>query len=113
MLLLGVMVGIADVVIIDHPDKRMRMTAAAIGMMLVCRRRLQDLGRRDLCAVCLLIPLANLLFLLWMALAPGNDGANEHGPAPAPNTWTTFLCACLALLSTAAMVGAVVVSARF
>jgi hypothetical protein len=58
-------------------------------------RRLNDMGRRRWLAVLSLVPGVNLLFGLWLLLAPGDAGANRYGPAPAPNTRAVIMLACL------------------
>ncbi len=40
-----------------------------------------------------MIPLVNLFVMLWLLFAKGTAGANDHGPAPAPNTKTEVLLA--------------------
>lgn len=49
-------------------------------------RRLNDLDRSGWWSLLLLAPLINLLFGLWLLLAPGTKGENSYGPEAAPNS---------------------------
>lgn len=68
--------------------------AVALGIV-VGGRRLHDMGYRRWLALLSLVPGVNLLFGLWLLLAPGDAGANRFGPAPAPNTRAVVLLAWL------------------
>ena len=54
--------------------------------VILARRRLHDLGKSAWLGVLLFVPFLNLIVALWMLFAAGDQGANEYGPAPGPNT---------------------------
>jgi uncharacterized membrane protein YhaH (DUF805 family) len=54
--------------------------------VILARRRLNDMGRTGWFMLLSLVPLVNFVFYLWMLCASGDQGSNEYGPAPAPNT---------------------------
>lgn len=60
--------------------------AAVVMGIIIGRRRLNDMGRSGWFLLLSLIPLVNLVFYIWILCAPGDQGTNEYGPAPAPNT---------------------------
>lgn len=61
-------------------------------LLLVSRRRLQDLGLGPLFLVAGFIPFLNLYLFFMLIFKRGDEGANEYGPAPAPNTrWVHVL----------------------
>lgn len=45
-------------------------------------KRLHDMGRSGLWALCAVVPGVNLLYMLVLVLAEGQPFANEYGPAP-------------------------------
>lgn len=55
-------------------------------LFMVLRRRLHDMGKSGWYGLLQLIPLVNLIFILWVLFGRGNQGSNEYGLAPAPNT---------------------------
>lgn len=59
--------------------------AALVLTVLFGARRLNDLGRSGWGALGLLLPLVNLLFLLYLLLARGERSDNRYGPVPAPD----------------------------
>ena len=61
-------------------------------------RRLHDLGFSGWWWLLMLIPLANLVFLLYLLFAPGKIGANAYGPPPPPNTVGVWVGALVPLL---------------
>jgi uncharacterized membrane protein YhaH (DUF805 family) len=69
------------------------MLAMFAAFMLVCRRRLQDLGMGNLALVLGVIPFINLYFYFMMIFNRGDDFANEYGPTPAPNNRSAILLA--------------------
>lgn len=58
-------------------------------------RRLHDLGRTRWVALCLLIPVINIVVAFWLICAPGQPHANRFGPRPGPNTRGVILLAWL------------------
>lgn len=50
------------------------------------KRRLNDLNRSGWFILLLLIPIVNLLLVIYMIFFSGTDGDNDYGPQPAPNT---------------------------
>lgn len=55
-------------------------------LFMVLRRRLHDMGKSGWYGLLQLIPLVNLIFILWILFGRGDEGSNEYGLAPAPNT---------------------------
>ncbi|NHZ65592.1 DUF805 domain-containing protein [Massilia genomosp. 1] len=64
-------------------------------LFYIIRRRLHDLGKSGWFALLQFIPLVNLVFVLWILFGRGNEGSNEYGPAPAPNTRPLVIAAWL------------------
>lgn len=64
-------------------------------LYFVLRRRLHDMGKSGWFGLLQFIPLVNLGFFLWIMFGRGNDGGNEYGPAPAPNTRPLVIAAWL------------------
>ena len=56
--------------------------AAGIGSIMLGIRRLHDLNKSGWFMLLLLVPLINLVFVLYMYLAPGQVGANKYGADP-------------------------------
>lgn len=50
------------------------------------RRRLHDLNKSGWMGLLMYVPIVNFFFALWVLFARGDEGANDYGPAPAPNT---------------------------
>ncbi len=50
--------------------------------MTIIIRRLHDLDKRDLFAVCALIPFVNFFFALYLLFVPGTHGTNQYGRDP-------------------------------
>ena len=67
--------------------------AAAAVLIFVSRRRLRDLGLGVIFLGLAIIPVVNLYFFFMMVFKRGDEGANEYGPAPAPNTRSVYLLA--------------------
>ncbi len=63
------------------------------GFITICRRRLQDLGLGNWFLLLGIVPFVNLYFFFMMIFKRGDDGANEYGPAPAPNNRSVHLLA--------------------
>ncbi|RSZ57283.1 DUF805 domain-containing protein [Massilia atriviolacea] len=64
-------------------------------LFFVLRRRLHDMGKSGWFALLQFIPLVNLGFFLWVLFGRGNEGSNQYGPAPAPNTRPLVIAAWL------------------
>ncbi|WP_338847176.1 DUF805 domain-containing protein [Massilia sp. W12] len=65
-----------------------------IGMYVVfCIRRLHDLDKTGWLCLLMLLPLVNLLFMLYLLFAPGTDGDNRYGAPPEPNTTPVIVSA--------------------
>jgi uncharacterized membrane protein YhaH (DUF805 family) len=45
-------------------------------------KRLHDLGKNGWYALLVLVPLINLLFILYLGFVPGNTGVNKYGEEP-------------------------------
>lgn len=50
------------------------------------KRRLNDLNRSGWFFLLLIIPLVNLLLIIYLLFFPGTDGDNNYGPMTVPNT---------------------------
>lgn len=50
------------------------------------KRRLNDLNRSGWWYLLTFVPIANIGLAIYMLFFPGSDGANNFGPAPAPNS---------------------------
>ncbi|HEY0587794.1 MAG TPA: DUF805 domain-containing protein [Pseudoduganella sp.] len=57
-----------------------------VAILSQVRRRLHDLNKSGWMGLLLFVPLVNIIFGLWLLFGRGDEGANEYGPAPAPNT---------------------------
>jgi uncharacterized membrane protein YhaH (DUF805 family) len=62
-----------------------------LALLLVSRRRLQDLGVGAVFLLGLFIPFVNLYFFFMMIFKRGDEGSNEYGPSPAPNGRSVYL----------------------
>jgi uncharacterized membrane protein YhaH (DUF805 family) len=49
------------------------------------KRRLNDLNRSGWFLLLLLVPLVNVVLLVYLVFFKGTEGVNDYGPAPAPN----------------------------
>ena len=56
--------------------------AAGIGSIMLGIRRLHDLNKSGWFMLLLLVPLINLVFALYVYLAPGQVGENQYGADP-------------------------------
>ncbi|MDO5770375.1 MAG: DUF805 domain-containing protein, partial [Psychrobacter sp.] len=59
------------------------------------RRRLHDLGKSGWWLLLLLVPIANLIMLLYLYFGRGQEGFNDYGLPPAPYTKVEFWLAML------------------
>ena len=64
-------------------------------MVVIARRRLHDLDKTGWLQLILFVPLLGLLMLLYLTFAPGTDGDNRFGPAPAPNSRGVVASVCV------------------
>jgi len=71
------------------------LPAAIYSYILLPRRRLHDIGKSGWWLLLLIVPLVNILLLLYMYFARGDDGVNAYGLPPAPYTQTEFWLALL------------------
>ncbi|HEX8614479.1 MAG TPA: DUF805 domain-containing protein [Telluria sp.] len=71
-------------------------------LFFVLRRRLHDMGKSGWFALLQFVPLVNLGFILWVLFGRGNEGSNQYGLAPAPNTRPLVIAAWLIPLAIAA-----------
>ena len=56
--------------------------AASIGGIMLSIRRLHDLNKSGWFLLLGLVPLVNVIFILYMWLAPGTVGVNQYGADP-------------------------------
>ena len=61
--------------------------------ILLPRRRLHDLDRSGWWVLLTFVPIANLLFFLYLIFMPGDEGANRFGLPARPNSITDFVLA--------------------
>lgn len=78
---------------------------------LVARRRLRDLGQSGWLSLLYLIPLINIIFWFYLALARGEPTANTYGLRPAPNTIGTWILAALVPITIIGVIAAVAIPA--
>jgi uncharacterized membrane protein YhaH (DUF805 family) len=52
---------------------------SVMGMFAITAKRLHDLGRNGVEALVLMIPIASTIAIVYLCLAPGNDGPNRFG----------------------------------
>jgi len=57
-----------------------------VAILSQVRRRLNDMGKSGWMGLLMIVPIVNIIFGLWLLFGSGDEGANEYGPAPAPNT---------------------------
>ncbi|MCP4429664.1 MAG: DUF805 domain-containing protein [Gammaproteobacteria bacterium] len=60
--------------------------ATIIISIMFGKRRLNDLNRSGWFALLFIIPIVNLLLVIYMVFFSGTDGDNNYGPQPSPNT---------------------------
>lgn len=77
----GLLSGNAESLLVTVPTG-MWSFAAGIGSIMLGIRRLHDLNKSGWFMLLLLIPLINLVFALYVYLAPGQVGANKYGADP-------------------------------
>lgn len=56
------------------------MIGAVVLSLIVCIRRLHDLNKSGWLCLIFLIPIINVIFGLYLMLAPGTKGENNYGP---------------------------------
>ncbi|MGW8390374.1 DUF805 domain-containing protein [Pseudoduganella sp. HUAS MS19] len=61
--------------------------------IILARRRLHDMGKSGWLSILAIIPLVQIIVGLWLLFGPGDEGANEYGPAPAKNTTGVLILA--------------------
>jgi uncharacterized membrane protein YhaH (DUF805 family) len=72
------------------------------------KRRLNDLNRTGWLMLLLIVPVVNLLFILYLICFSGNDESNNYGPPPVANTLgVKILGSLLIVLFALGMVGIV------
>lgn len=59
--------------------------AGMVWLILLQIQRLHDLNRSGWWGLLVMVPLINLLFLLYVTLWPGTQGGNDYGNPPPPN----------------------------
>lgn len=74
-------------------------------MLTMAVRRLNDMHRAGWWSLLMLIPVVNLFAGLWLMFGPGDEQANEYGPAPSPNTWPVIVGACAMPVFMVAIIG--------
>ncbi len=66
-----------------------------IAYIIMCRRRLHDLGTTPWLMLLSIVPVINLYFFFMMIFKRGDEFANEYGPKPEPNDRAAYLLAWL------------------
>ncbi len=59
---------------------------AIVISVMYAKRRLNDLNRSGWWFLLFIVPIVNLLLVIYLLFFPGTDGANNFGPAPAANS---------------------------
>lgn len=59
--------------------------AFLVGVVVLMRRRLHDLGKTSWVGLLMLVPLVNLFFALYLLFAKGESGVNDYGSQPIKN----------------------------
>jgi len=98
MVVMGIVIGVTmgTSAFMGGSPEGMSMTAMLIGSVfyigiilvsiMFAKRRLNDLNRSGWWCLLIFVPLANLLFAIYVMFFPGTDGDNNWGPAPAANS---------------------------
>ncbi|MDJ0832311.1 MAG: DUF805 domain-containing protein [Gammaproteobacteria bacterium] len=60
--------------------------ASIVFTVMFAKRRLNDLNRTGWWTLLFIIPLANMLLLIYLVFFPGSQGGNNYGSAPSANT---------------------------
>lgn len=60
--------------------------AALVIAVMWGKRRLNDLNRTGWLMLLLIVPVVNLLFILYLICFSGSEGSNNYGPAPVANS---------------------------
>ncbi len=81
---------------INEGDLRMSFVTMIIGLLfylgsfilavLYNNRRLHDVGKSGWLNLLILVPVLNLLFILYLLFAPGDKQSNRFGSQPSPNS---------------------------
>ena len=82
--LVGFFVSSTDSVLLTVPAGILSIAASVGGIMLAIRR-LHDLDKSGLMLLLVLIPLIDIILLLYLWLAPGTVGRNRFGADPLEN----------------------------
>lgn len=80
-------------------------------LLVMARRRLNDLDQSGWLALLMLLPLINILLSLVLLFWPGSKGANRFGPPPARNGVLVVLFALVVPLATIGVLAAVAIPA--
>lgn len=103
MLVLLAIIMVATIPMTGPLDPMQGMTPTLIGAMLafyvpllaifviLARRRLNDLDKSGWYAICIALPIINLLFSVYLFCFRGSEGGNRFGPAPNPNTMSLII----------------------
>lgn len=60
--------------------------AAIVISVMYAKRRLNDLNRSGWWMLLFIVPVVNLLLVIYLIFFPGTDGPNDWGPAPVANS---------------------------
>lgn len=85
--------------------------ASFVLIISLARRRLNDLGKSGWLACLMLIPLVSFIVALWLLFGPGDDEANEYGPAPGPNSTGVKILGWVAPIIVVGIIAAVAIPA--
>lgn len=93
LLMMAVMVPLIGAMGVDPSASILGMIAVSvvyIAMIVIsvmfAKRRLNDLNRSGWWFLLYLIPVVNLLLMIYLVFFPGTDGNNDFGPAPVSNS---------------------------
>ncbi|MDF2445098.1 MAG: hypothetical protein K0S46_334 [Moraxellaceae bacterium] len=59
-----------------------------IAMLVMAKRRLNDMNQSGWLSLLMLVPLVNLIMALLLLFWPGSAGSNNYGPRPVKNSMT-------------------------
>lgn len=80
-------------------------------MLVVVKRRLNDLNQSGWLGLLMLVPLVNFFFGLYLLFWPGSKGSNDYGPAPSPNSLLLIVFGLVLPLAMIAVLAAVAIPA--
>lgn len=81
----GLLTGNEESILVTLPTKVLTIIGG-IGNLMLSVRRLHDLNRSGWFILVTAVPFLNVIFILYLYLAPGTNGYNDYGADPLSNT---------------------------